>query len=200
MATVSRIKTWGTSDTLTAADLNAEFNNIINDYNGNITNANISASAAIAYSKLSLTGNILNADIAGGAGSVASKLAADVLKIDGAQTISGVKTFDVATKQKLVTDSDAATITFDLNAGNEHMVTLGGNRVLALSNPSVGQVFLIRLSQDDTGTRTVTWFSTIRWTGGTIPTLTTTINKADVFGFFCTGTGTYDGFIIGQNI
>src|SRR4030043_658086 len=105
MATVSRIKTWGTSDTLTAADLNAEFNNIINDYNGNITNANSSASAAIAYSKLSLTGNILNADIAAGAGIVASKLAADVLKIDGAQTITGVKTFDVDRKSTRLNSS-----------------------------------------------------------------------------------------------
>ena len=30
---------------------------------GNLTNSNISASAAIAYSKLSLTGSIVNADI-----------------------------------------------------------------------------------------------------------------------------------------
>jgi len=55
ISTISRIKTWNTSDTLTAADLNAEFDNIVNDYNGTITNANISAAAAIDASKIDFT-------------------------------------------------------------------------------------------------------------------------------------------------
>ena len=50
MATISRQTTWNSGDTLTASDLNGEFNNIVNDYNGGITNANIGSSAAIAVS------------------------------------------------------------------------------------------------------------------------------------------------------
>jgi len=117
----------------------------------------------------------------------------------GAVAFTGKPTF-TATSPTLVADTDGATITFDMNAGNIHSVTLGGNRVLAVTNVAVGQVFIIRLLQDGGGTRTVTWFNTIKWTGGTTPTLTTTINKADSFGFFCTSTGNYDGYIIGQNI
>ena len=79
-------------------------------------------------------------------------------------------------------------------------MTLGGNRTLAISNETAGQCFIIKLIQDGTGSRTVTWFSTIKWAGGTAPTLTTTADKADTFGFLCTGTDTYDGFVIGQNI
>lgn len=105
-----------------------------------------------------------------------------------------------ASIQTVVADSDGATITFDLNAGNVHTVTLGGNRILALSNASTGQYFVLELTQDATGSRTVTWFTTIRWVDGVAPTLTTTANKRDVFGFRCTGTNTYDGYIIGQNI
>src|SRR3990167_4090176 len=97
-------------------------------------------------------------------------------------------------------DTDAATITFNLATTNRHRVTLGGNRTLALSNGTVGQTFLIRLLQDGTGTRTVTWFSTILWAGGSAPTLTTTINKADSFLFICTSAGNYDGHVIPQNI
>lgn len=41
---------------------------------GNIVNADISGSAAIAYSKLNLTGSIVNADVASGAAIAASKL------------------------------------------------------------------------------------------------------------------------------
>jgi hypothetical protein len=99
----------------------------------------------------------------------------------------------------LTSDSDAATITFDLST-SLHTVTLGDNRILALSNETVGQTFVIRLVQDATGSRTVTWFTTIKWAGGVAPTLTTTGNKTDVFGFICTSAGNYDGFVIGQNL
>lgn len=48
---LSRVKTWGT-EVLTAADLNAEFDNILNHP---IANADVSASAAILGSKIDLT-------------------------------------------------------------------------------------------------------------------------------------------------
>lgn len=97
-----------------------------------------------------------------------------------------------------ITATDGATITFDLNAGPKQRVTLGGNRTLALSNVSDGKVFVLRLTQDATGSRTVTWFATIKWADGVAPTLTTTANKTDVFGFIQTGTGQYDAFTVGM--
>jgi hypothetical protein len=97
-------------------------------------------------------------------------------------------------------EADAATITFDLATGNKQRTTLGDNRTLALSNVQDGHVFILRLLQDGTGSRTVTWWSTIKWADGSAPTLTTTADKADVFGFIQTGTDTYDGFVVGQNI
>lgn len=96
--------------------------------------------------------------------------------------------------------TDGATVTFDLSKSNVHQVTLGGNRTLALSNVRTGSKFILRIVQDGSAPRTVTWFSTIKWPGGTTPTLTATNNKADVFGFLVTGSGTYDGFVIGQNL
>ena len=104
------------------------------------------------------------------------------------------------TKQNYVTSSDGATVTFDLDTSNLFTVTLGGNRTLALSNADVGQAFMVRLTQDGTGSRTVTWFSTINWVNGVEPTLTTTGDKTDVFGFLVTSAGNYDGYIVGQNI
>jgi len=98
------------------------------------------------------------------------------------------------------TDSDAATVTFNMAASNVHTVVLGGNRTLAVSNTSVGQPFILRLVQDGTGSRTVTWFSTLKWAGGTAPTLTTTASKTDVFGFLCTSANNYDAYIVGQNL
>lgn len=103
-------------------------------------------------------------------------------------------------KTPIEDNTDGATITFDLDSANTHSVTLGGNRTLALSNSDAGQKFIIRLTQDGAGSRTVTWFSTIKWAGGVTPTLTTTANKTDVFGFICTSAGNYDGFVVGYNL
>lgn len=99
------------------------------------------------------------------------------------------------------TPSASGTATLDLSTGNEHRITMpAGNITTAVSNETDGQKFIVSILQDGTGSRTVTWFSTIRWAGGSAPTLTTTANKRDVFGFIVTGTDTYDGFVVGQNI
>lgn len=121
----------------------------------------------------------------------------------GTQTLTNktlTKPIVVGGRGVWVAATDGATVTFDLDNGNKQNVTLGGNRTLALSNVGAGQVFILKLIQDGTGSRTVTWFSTINWVDGTAPTLTPTADKADVFGFIQTATDTYDGFIIGQNI
>jgi hypothetical protein len=104
------------------------------------------------------------------------------------------------TVSSITTDTDAATITFNLTVANWHQVVLGGNRTLAVSNVLVGQQFTISLVQDGTGSRTVTWFSGIRWAGGSAPTLTTGANKADVFTFKAVSATSFYGFISGQNI
>lgn len=109
-------------------------------------------------------------------------------------------TLTKAYKSSIDTNTDGATITFDLNESNLHEVTLGGNRTLAISNETTGQRFILKLKQDGTGSRTVTWFSTIKWPGGLEPTLTETGGKYDYFSFVVTGTDTYDGFVIGYNL
>ena len=140
--------------------------------------------------------------IVGDAGNIGSASDNDAVAIasDGEVTLSQRTTFSKAQKTPIKSNTDGATITFDLDEANTHTVTLGGDRTLALSNANVGQRFVIRLVQDGTGTRTVTWFSTINWPGGLVPTLTTTGGKTDVFGFICTATNTYDGFVIGYNL
>lgn len=104
------------------------------------------------------------------------------------------------TYQDIVSEADGATITFDLADGNIQQTTLAGNRTLALANVKVGQAFVVRLTQDGTGSRLVTWWSDINWDNNSTPVLTTTPGRTDVFGFLCTLSGNYDGFILGQNI
>lgn len=105
---------------------------------------------------------------------------------------------------QLATQSGSGTITLNLNTDNKHLITLTNNATLALSNVSVGQCFAVRVKQDSTGGRTLTWFSGINWPSDSVPTVTPTANKYDWFGFICTalgeyGTGEFDGFLLGQN-
>src|SRR3990167_9006994 len=99
------------------------------------------------------------------------------------------------------TPAGAGTATLNLALGNDHRITMpaSGNITIALSNEKVGQRFLVSITQT-AGSQTVTWFSTIKWAGGSAPTLTTTAGKRDTFGFIVTAAGTYDAFIVGQNL
>src|SRR5437588_716487 len=95
----------------------------------------------------------------------------------------------------------AGTATLDLSLGDIHNITMpAGNITIAVSNANVGQVFIVEILQDGTGGRTVSWFSTIKWAGGSAPVLTTTGGKKDTFGFRVTSAGNYDGYVIGQNV
>lgn len=91
---------------------------------------------------------------------------------------------------------------FDCDTGSVFRRTLDGtNGILSLSNVSVNQIIVIELLQDGTGSRTVTWFGGITWGGGgTVPVLTTTINKKDKFIIECISAGVYEGHIVDQNI
>lgn len=95
--------------------------------------------------------------------------------------------------------TDGTTVTFDLSATNHPIVTLGGNRTLAVSGARVGQSFTVRLKQDATGSRTVTWFAGIAWPSATAPTLTTTAAKTDMFEFLCTAANVYMARTYGLN-
>ncbi len=114
---------------------------------------------------------------------------------------SMVKWIPVRTMPKLAWNSasDGATVTFDIAQGTRQTVTLGGNRTIAISNDWDGAIFQLELEQDGTGSRTVTWFSGITWAAGSAPTLTTAINKSDVFIFQRRGSGNYFGAVLAQN-
>lgn len=80
-------------------------------------------------------------------------------------------------------NSGSGTVTFNWNQSNFQKVTLTGNCTFAFSNsPSSTQAgsFMIFINQDDTGGRTITWPSIIRWAGGEEPELTGTANSVDI--------------------
>lgn len=50
----------------------------------------------------------------------------------------------------------------------------------AFSNVKNGQTINWRLKQDGTGSRTMTWPTSFKWPGGTVPTLSTAANAVDL--------------------
>lgn len=86
------------------------------------------------------------------------------------------------TVQTVSSSSNAMTI--DCTNGNHINTTLTENTTLTLSNPppASNRGFVVwKITQDGTGSRTVTWPAAVKWTSGTPPTLTTTAAGVDIF-------------------
>ena len=84
------------------------------------------------------------------------------------------------------------TTTIDWTAGNKAKFTFGaGNETLAFTAPSKPCSLTLVVIQDSTGGRTITWPSTVKWVGGTAPTLSTAANAIDIISFFYDGTNYY---------
>ena len=99
---------------------------------------------------------------------------ADTAKTDVAQS------FTAAQRGSISTLTSAGTITPDFAVANNYSVTLDTNATLA--NPTnlvAGQSGCIWITQDGTGSRTLSYGSYWDFTGGTAPTLSTAASAVD---------------------
>ena len=103
--------------------------------------------------------------------------------------------------------------TLDCDLANLHTVELTGDSTyVALSGVDAGQKVVVRLKQDSSGSRVMSWTITgqnINWVNDATPSLTTAVNKTDVFAFIGVSGSFpshadkhtwYDGYTIGKNI
>lgn len=95
------------------------------------------------------------------------------------------------------TANSSTAITLTLTNGTVQIITLTGNATITMPSAVSGKSFIMFLKQDATGSRTVTW-STVKWAGGTAPTITATASRQDIYSFFSDGTNWY-GVTVGQN-
>jgi len=99
--------------------------------------------------------------------------------------------------ETLYSANTSTAITVALTNGTVQLLTLTGNATITMPTAVAGKSFIIMLKQDATGSRTVAW-STVVWSGGTAPTVTSTASKQDIYSFFSDGTNWY-GATVGQN-
>lgn len=107
--------------------------------------------------------------------------------------------------------TDTRSITAVVNSSASGTVTaspgynafkLTGATTLALSGFAAGQFSVIRveIQQDATGSRALTQPVGVKWPGGTVPTLTATASKTDLFEYLSRDGGvTVFGRVLGQN-
>jgi hypothetical protein len=100
------------------------------------------------------------------------------------QTISGAKTLQNATLKAVNEtvyawgNTSAGTYTIDATSGTIHSMTLtGAVTINAFTNPVAGQAVTLKITQDATGSRTLT--STMKFAGAS-KTLTTSSNAIDI--------------------
>jgi len=145
-----------------------------------LTSTTTTANAALPKAGGTLSGAIVGAD---------QIISAPVLKDVGETCVANA--------------TSGSTDTIDLTDGNVHNVTLTANCTFTFSNPPASGTsgsFTLFLNQDGTGSRTATWPGSVKWAGGTAPTLTTTASRTDILVFTTIDAGTiWYGAVSGQD-
>jgi hypothetical protein len=94
------------------------------------------------------------------------------------------------------TANSSTAITLNLANGTMQDITLTGSPTITMPTAVAGKSFILLL-RSGSGSYAVTW-TTVKWPGGTAPTVTTTASRMDLYSFFSDGTNWY-GVTINQN-
>ena len=118
---------------------------------------------------------------------------------------NGVVKFDNGITEESTALTSGTSVTLNIRDGSVYTITLAHNiGTFTWSNPAgsgYSSSFTLKVTQDGTGSRTISWPASVDWAGGTAPTLSTGANDVDVFVFFTVDGGTtYYGFTAGQDM
>ena len=79
----------------------------------------------------------------------------------------------------------ASTINWNVDSGTVASVVLTGSPTMAApSNLKPGATYVLRVIQDSSGNKNITWNSAFKWPSGVTPVLSTAANSIDLFTFF----------------
>lgn len=203
-ATAADLSNLNASNLTSGTVPNARFPAVLPAVSGaNLTNLPAAAAGT-------LTGSTLASGVT--ASSLTSVGTLTGLTVSGTSTLSTVNMADSTLGRPVIKDYgetrttpsiSAGTLTLNLENGNVFGVALNANiTTLTISNPSASGTacsFTLALTADGTP-RTVTWGASVKWAGGTAPTLTSTNTKVDIFTFVTWDAGSnWYGFTSGQN-
>ena len=140
----------------------------------------------------------------------ATKTYADTKLAKSGGTLTGDVTFGgnqaISPKIKAYTEAQSSSsitgaTNVDLSVDNVKIYTLTGNVTFTFTNvPTTGQLAQVTLflTQGSGGSKTITWPGSIKWAGGTAPTISTVEAKTDIVSFVSPNGGTnWYGFVGG---
>ena len=144
-------------------------------YNGTYTVVS-STTASVTYANAT-TGFVSGGSVSGYQG--VSDIPIGTVSAFNTAATTNILTTDVPwTASAYQTLTDGATITPDFSTGFNFQVTISGNRVLANpTSPKVGQSGIILVTQDATGTRTLSFGNAYKFAGGAAPTISSGANQ-----------------------
>ena len=163
----------GTTPTLTIGDAGAEDTKIVFDGNAQDFHIGLDDSAD---------------DLVIGLGSAVGTTPA--IHIDENQVVK----FDAGIQEEATALTSGTTVALDVNLGTVFTLTLAHNLgTFNWTNPAVSgyaSSFILKVKQDGTGSRTISWPAAVDWASATAPTISTSANAVDVFAFFTVDGGT----------
>lgn len=136
--------------------------------------------------------------VAKGGTGAATLAAASIATYTGTETLTNKTltnpTVNNYTEGVVAIGNSGTTQTIALTSGTVQTCTLTGNCTFTMPTATAGKSFVLILTQDATGSRTAV-FTSVKWPGGTAPTITTTASTGvDILTFVANGTswfGTY---------
>ncbi len=166
---LSRVKTWNAAETLTASDLNAEFNNICNHF-GSLDNDDINSTATFTMGELIVGSGITSAD--GGqlhvhtasAGTIQAVADADEAVFENSAA-SGITILSGTSSTGMIAfgdsgDADIGKISYS-HSSNGYTITANAATALQISSAGAvttgGNVLSDTDSTDDLGSTSVRW-------------------------------------------
>jgi hypothetical protein len=84
----------------------------------------------------------------------------------------------------------SATATIDWSKGNTQRIGITQTTTLAFSNIKAGGRYILEVQQDETGSRAITWPSSVVWAGGSAATASGAL-KVDLYAFYNNGSSTF---------
>lgn len=179
--TAGRALTWNLNDVARTISLG-----------GNITTAGaFTTSGAFALTLTTTAATTLTLPTTGTLATLAGTETLSGKSFTGTTTFQGVQ-------ETFITANTGTAYTVANTAGSIMNLTLTGNCTFTFPTAASGGQFTLLLAQDATGARTAAWPTTVRWPGGTAPTITGTASRTDVISFVSDGTY-WLGFVGGQN-